>query len=48
MGFKKVDKTLTFADLTLKKTMDKNRCLTRLLDIADLYYHIARKWHFVP
>jgi IS5 family transposase len=35
MGFKKVDKTLTFADLTLKKSMDKNRCLTRLLDIAD-------------
>jgi IS5 family transposase len=34
MGFKKIDPYLTFADLALKNSMDKNRCLTRLMDIA--------------
>jgi hypothetical protein len=35
MGFKKIDPHFTFADLVLKDSMDKNRCLTRLMDIAD-------------
>jgi len=34
MGFKKIDPQFTFADLVLKGSMDKNRCLTRLMDIA--------------
>ena len=34
MGFKKVDPAPTFADFILKDSMDKNRCLTRLIDIA--------------
>ena len=35
MGFKKIDPYFTFADLALKDSMDKSRCLTRLMDIAD-------------
>jgi len=34
MGFKKIDPHFTFADLVLKNSMDKNRFLTRLMDIA--------------
>ena len=34
MGFKKIDPQFTFADLVLKDSMDKNQCLTRLIDIA--------------
>lgn len=34
MGFKKIDRSPTFADFILKDSMDKNRCLTRLIDIA--------------
>ena len=35
MGFKKIDHAPTFADFFLKDSMDKNRCLTRLIDIAE-------------
>jgi IS5 family transposase len=35
MGYKKIDRTISFADLILKDSMDKNRCLTRLMDIAS-------------
>ena len=35
MGFKKIDPYFTFADIALKDSMDKNRCLTRLMEIAD-------------
>ena len=35
MAFKKLNRSLTFADLALKDSMDKNRCLTRLMDIAE-------------
>ncbi len=34
MGFKQIDPGMSFADLALKDSMDKNRCLKRLLDIA--------------
>lgn len=34
MGFKKMDNQFSFADLALKDSMDKNRCLKRLSDIA--------------
>ena len=34
MGFKKIDRSFTFADLILKDSMDKNRCLSRLIDIS--------------
>ena len=34
MGFKKIDRTFTFADAILKDSMDKNRCLMRIMDIA--------------
>lgn len=34
MAFKRIKRSLTFADLALKDSMDKNRCLTRLMDIA--------------
>jgi len=34
MRFKKIDPYFTFADLALKESMDKNRCLTRLMGIA--------------
>ena len=34
MGYKKTDPAPTFADFILKDSMDKNRCLTRLIDIA--------------
>ena len=34
MGFKKLDRTFTFADAILKDSMDKNRCLIRIMDIA--------------
>ena len=33
MGYKKLDQELSFADLILKDSMDKNRCLKRLNDI---------------
>ena len=33
MGYKKLDKERSFADLILKDSMDKNRCLKRLNDI---------------
>ena len=33
MGYKKLDQELGFADLILKDSMDKNRCLKRLNDI---------------
>ena len=35
MGFKRMNTHITFADLALKDSMDKNRCLTRLMDIAE-------------
>jgi len=35
MGFKKSNAHITFADIALKDSMDKNRCLTRLMDITD-------------
>ena len=35
MGYKKIDRTISFADLILKDSMDKNRCLIRLMDIAS-------------
>ena len=35
MAFKKLNRSLTFADLALKDSMDKNRCLARLMDIAE-------------
>ena len=34
MAFKRINRSLTFADLALKDSMDKNRCLTRLMNIA--------------
>jgi hypothetical protein len=34
MGFKDMDRGLSFADLAMKDSMDKNRYLARLLDIA--------------
>jgi hypothetical protein len=30
MGYKKPDKQISFADLILKDSMDKNRCLEQL------------------
>ncbi len=35
MGFKRMNTHITFADLALKDSMDKNRCLNRLMGIAD-------------
>ena len=35
MGYKKLDQELSFADLILKDSMDKNRCLKRLENIND-------------
>lgn len=35
MGYKKIDRNTSFADLILKDSMDKNRCLMRLMDIAS-------------
>ena len=35
MGFKKIEQNLTFADAILKDSMDKNRCLIRIMDIAN-------------
>ena len=35
MGFKKLDQSFTFADVILKDSMDKNRCLIRIMEIAD-------------
>ncbi len=35
MGYKKLDQELSFVDLILKDSMDKNRCLKRLEDIND-------------
>ncbi len=35
MGFKKMDREISFADLILKDSMVKNRCLKRLLDITS-------------
>ena len=35
MGFKKIDQNFTFADAILKDSMDKNRCLLRIMDIAN-------------
>jgi len=34
MGFKDMDSEMSFADLILKDSMDKNRCLKRLIDIT--------------
>lgn len=34
MGFKKIDRTFTFADAILKDSMDNNRCLIRIMEIA--------------
>jgi hypothetical protein len=34
MGFKNMDREISFADLILKDSMDKNRCLERLSDIS--------------
>ena len=35
MGYKKLDKQINFADLILKDSMDKNRCLEQLMAIKD-------------
>ena len=35
MGFKNMDREISFADLILKDSMDKNRCLKRLSDISS-------------
>ena len=35
MGYKKLDKQTSFADLILKDSMDKNRCLEQLMAIKD-------------
>jgi len=35
MGFKKIDRTFTFADAILKNSMDKNRCLILIMEIAE-------------
>ena len=35
MGFKKIDRSFTFADAILKDSMDKNRCLIRIMEIAE-------------
>ena len=35
MGFKKIDRTFTFADAILKDSMDKNRFLIRIMEIAE-------------
>ena len=35
MGFKKIEQNFTFADAILKNSMDKNRCLIRIMDIAN-------------
>ena len=35
MGFKKIEQNFTFADAILKDSMDKNRCLIRIMDIAN-------------
>jgi IS5 family transposase len=35
MGFKKTEQNFTFADAILKNSMDKNRCLIRIMDIAN-------------
>jgi len=35
MGFKKIVQNFTFADAILKDSMDKNRCLIRIMDIAN-------------
>lgn len=42
MGFKKIDQSVTFADLILKDSMDKNRCLIRIMDIAK-----SIDWHSI-
>ena len=34
MGFKNIDREISFADLILKDSMDKTRCLKRLSDIS--------------
>ena len=40
MGFKKIEQNFTFADAILKDSMDKNRCLIRIMDIAN-----SIDWH---
>jgi IS5 family transposase len=35
MGFKNLDRQTSFADLILKDSMDKNRCLEQLMNIQD-------------
>ncbi|MFH1294043.1 MAG: transposase, partial [Pseudomonadota bacterium] len=35
MGFKKLDQEISFADVILKSSMDKNRCLEHLININD-------------
>ena len=35
MGFKKIVQNFTFADAILKDSMDKNRCLIRIMDITN-------------
>jgi hypothetical protein len=34
MGLKNMDRKISFTDLILKDSMDKNRCLKRLSDIS--------------
>ncbi len=35
MGFKKLNQEISFADLILKSSMDKNRCLEHLININN-------------
>ncbi|RZB29822.1 MAG: hypothetical protein SRB1_02102 [Desulfobacteraceae bacterium Eth-SRB1] len=35
MGYKKLNQEISFADLILKNSMDKNRCLERLININN-------------
>jgi hypothetical protein len=35
MGYKKMNQEISFADLILKDSMDKNRCLEHLLNINN-------------
>ena len=35
MGCKNVDQQTSFADLILKDSMDKNRCLEQLMNVHD-------------
>ena len=35
MGYKKMNQDISFADLILKDSMDKNRCLEHLININN-------------